>query len=115
MKDYILVFKTLFRNQNAGRISSTGKRKLSQNVLTLLCMLPLAVLICIVLGFIATIIPDAESLALIVNAVVSCVQMFALFVTMFTVMNTLYNSPDTPFLNTLPVSHTSVFFAKFTI
>ncbi len=115
MKDYILVFKTLFRNQNAGRISSTAQRKLSQNVLTLLCMLPLAVLICIVLGFIATIIPDAESLALIVNAVVSCVQMFALFVTMFTVMNTLYNSPDTPFLNTLPVSHTSVFFAKFTI
>ena len=41
--------------------------------------------------------------------------MFALFLTMFSVMNVLYDSPDTPFLNTLPVKHTAVFFAKFTV
>ena len=115
MKDFILVFNVLFKNQYSRKIASTGKRKLPQNVITLLCMIPLVILICLVIGFIATIIPDAESLSLVTNAVVSCVQLFALFISMFSVMNTLYNSPDTPFLNTLPVSHTAVFFAKFAV
>ncbi|MCM1455880.1 MAG: hypothetical protein NC037_05085, partial [Bacteroides sp.] len=115
MKDFILVFKVLFRNQNARRISASGKRKLPQNVVTLLCMLPLALLMCVVFGLLAVIVPDAKTLSLVSNVVVSAVQLFALFTSMFTVMNTLYHSSDTPFLNTLPISHISVFFAKFSI
>ncbi|MDE7372554.1 MAG: hypothetical protein K2N18_00665, partial [Clostridia bacterium] len=115
MKDFILVFKVLFKNQNARRIANDGRRKLPQQVKTLLCMLPLTLLICVVAGLMAVIIPTDEELSLVSNVIVSAVQLLTLFVSMFSIMNTLYNSPDTPFLNTLPVSHTSVFFAKFAV
>lgn len=115
MKDFILVFKVLFKNQNSRRISGNGKKKLPSGIVNTLAMLPLAVLMCVLLGFLAVIIPDIYMLANISVAVVSAVQVLALFVTMFSTMNVLYNSPDTPFLNTLPIKHTAVFFAKFAI
>lgn len=115
MKDYILLLKVLFRNQYAHRIGSSGKPKLSGAVKTLLFIIPLVLLFCIIGGFVASIIPDIQTLSAVSNAVVSAVQLFALFLTMFSVMNVLYDSPDTPFLNTLPVKHTAVFFAKFTV
>lgn len=115
MRDFLLVFKVLVKNQYSYRISNNGKRKLPQGVTTLLCMIPLVVLICVVAGFVAVIIPDSATLSMVSNIIVSAVQLLALFMTMFSAMNTLYNSPDTPFLNTLPVRHTAVFFAKFAV
>ncbi len=115
MRDFRLIFGVLFRNQFARRTTGSGKRKLSQSITTLLCMLPIVLLLCVGCGFIAYIIPDVETLSSVSNAIMSSVQIFVLFISMFTVMNTLYNSPDTPFLNTLPVKPTSVFFAKFAL
>ena len=115
MKDYILLLKILFKNQYAHRIGSSGKPKLSGAVKTVLFIIPLVLLFCLIGGFVASVIPDIQTLSAVSNAVVSAVQLFALFLTMFNVMNVLYDSPDTPFLNTLPVKHTSVFFAKFTV
>lgn len=115
MKDYILLLKILFKNQYAHRIGSSGKPKLSGAVKTVLFIIPLVLLFCLIGGFVASVIPDIQTLSAVSNAVVSAVQLFALFLTMFNVMNILYDSPDTPFLNTLPVKHTSVFFAKFTV
>ncbi len=113
MRDFAIVFKVLLKNQYSFRVANNGKRKLPQGVTTLLCMIPLAVLICVVAGFFAVIIPDVQTLSMVSNVILSAVQLFALFISMFGVMNALYNSPDTPFLNTLPVRHVSVFFAKF--
>ncbi len=113
MRDFAIVFKILFKNEYSFRVANNGKRKLPQGVTTLLCMIPVAVLICIVAGFLASIIPDVSTLSMVSNVIMSAVQLFALLVSMFGVMNSLYNSPDTPFLNTLPVRHTAVFFAKF--
>ncbi len=115
MKDYILLLKILFKNQYAHRIGSSGKPKLSGAVKTVLFIIPLVLLFCLIGGFVASVIPDIQTLSAVSNAVVSAVQLFALFLTMFNVMNILYDSPDTPFLNTLPVKHTAVFFAKFTV
>lgn len=113
MKDFVLVFKVLFKNQNARLIGNNGKRRLPQNVVTILSMLPFAALMCFISGFLATIIPDITTLSLLSNALVSAMQLFVLFISMLSVMNTLYDSPDTPFLNTLPIKSTAVFFAKF--
>lgn len=115
MRDFLIIFKVLLKNQYSYRIANNGKRKLPQGITTLLCMIPFAILICIIAGVVAVIIPDRQTLSNVSNIIVSAVQLLALFVTMFGVMNILYNSPDTPFLNTLPVRHTAVFFAKFTI
>ncbi len=115
MKDFLLVFNVLFKNQYSRRIGSNGKRKLPATVTTLLGMIPLAVLACIIGGAFAVIIPDVAALSAVSNVMVSAVQMFVLFISLFNVMNALYNSPDTPFLNTLPVRPTAVFFAKFAL
>lgn len=115
MKDFLLVFKVLYKNQNARRVGLDGKKRLPSWLTTILGTIPLAILPCILLGFIATIIFDEVTLALVSIATVSAGQLFALFLSMFSTMNVLFKSPDVPFLNTLPVSPVSVFFAKFAI
>lgn len=115
MRDFLIVFKVLFKNQYSRRIGSGGKPKLPAAVTSVLGMIPLAVLACIIGGMFAAIIPDVGTLSAVSNLIVSAVQLFVLFLSLFNVMNILYNSPDTPFLNTLPVRPTAVFFAKFAL
>lgn len=113
MKDFVLIFKVLYKNQHAKK---QDKGRLSKsNIAALFGFLPMVLLFCIGGGFLATVIPDVKTLSEVSNALVSVAQIFVLFVSMFSVMQTLYNSPDTPFLNTLPVRASSVFFAKFAL
>lgn len=113
MKDFLLVFKTLYRNRYAvQREVNTGKRKLSQSTVMLISLLPLVALLCVMLGFAAAQLTSRYSLMTLFNAILSAVQLFVLFMMLPTVLGTLYASEDAPFLASLPVSPTSVFFAK---
>ena len=115
MRDFALIFKVLMKNQYSRRVGSGGKLKLASSVITVLCAIPLVLLFCIVAGFVAYIVPDSATLSLISTLILTVVQILAIFISAFSVMNVLYSAPDVPFLNTLPVKQTSVFFAKFTV
>lgn len=47
--------------------------------------------------------------SLLVTALVAVTQILVLFLSMFSIVSTLYESKDTPFLNTLPLKPSSVF------
>lgn len=115
MRDFALVFKALFKNQNTVRIDMKGKKRLPQWIVMSLSMLPLVLMFSIMLVFIALSLKDTTALADLINTIMTATQVFILFTMLAGVINTLYNSPDTPFLSSLPLKPMSVFFAKFSI
>lgn len=115
MRDFALVFKALFKNQNTVRIDMRGKKRLPQWIVMSLSMLPLVLMFSILLVFIALSLKNTTELADLMNTIMTATQVFILFTMLAGVISTLYNSPDTPFLSSLPLKPTSVFFAKFSI
>lgn len=116
MKEFGLLFKTLYRNNKlaAGvEIKKNGRKKLPQSVVMFLGMLPLVLLICALMGFFASGLKSVEEIALLLTSIVSGIQLMLLFLMLVSIINTLYNSPDNAFLSALPLKPTSVFFAKF--
>lgn len=112
MKDFILVFKTIFRNHNARTTDSNGKKRLSSGLTLILSSAPLLVFICAAVVFITMSVTDIKLLAALMTVVVLGAQFCTLFVSLFSIVNTLYSSPDIPILNSLPLRPVSVFAAK---
>ena len=113
MKDFLLVFRVLYRNRYAvEKESNSGKRRLTKPTVMLLSLLPMVAVICVMLGFAASELTTRYSAMTLLNAILSAVQLFILFMTLPTVMSTLYASEDAAFLASLPLRTTSVFFAK---
>ena len=53
MRDFLIVFKTLYRNASARSEGADGKKKLSSGVKALLSLLPLILMIAATVGFMA--------------------------------------------------------------
>lgn len=113
MRDFLIVFKTLFRNANSRTEDAEGKKKIPSGLKVLLSFLPLVALICIMVAFLAVNLKSVGEFSLLVVAIVAATQLLVMFLSMFSIVTTLYGAKDTPFLNTLPLRPTSVFFAKF--
>jgi len=113
MKNFLLLFKTLYKNQNVRQVSLNGKKKLSSSVKNFLLTLPFSLLFCIIFGAMTAVIPDVRTLALALTLILSIVQLFVLFLSMFRTLSLLYGTSDIPFLNTLPIKPVSVFAARF--
>lgn len=113
MRDFFIVFKTLFRNSNSRTEDAEGKKKIPSGLKVLLSFLPLVALICIMVAFLAVGLKNVGEFSLLVVAIVAATQLLVMFLSMFSIVTTLYGAKDTPFLNTLPLRPTSVFFAKF--
>lgn len=113
MKDFILTFKMLFKNANARAQGVDGKKKLAPNIKFLLSILPLIALVAAMVGVFAVSLKSASEFSYLVTSIVGGAQMIVLFLCVFSIVSTLYESQDTPFLSSLPLRPTSVFFAKF--
>lgn len=112
MKDFILVFKTIFRNHNSRKIDSRGKKRLSSGLTLVLSSSPLLIFICAAAVFLTMGITDIKLLAALMTIVVFAAQLCTLFVSLFSVVNTMYSSPDISILNSLPLKPVPVFAAK---
>lgn len=113
MRDFLIVFKTLFRNANSRVVDAEGKKKIPSGLKAVISFLPLVALICIMVAFLAVNLKSVGEFSLLVVAIVAATQLLVMFLSMFSIVTTLYGAKDTPFLNTLPLRPTSVFFAKF--
>lgn len=113
MRDFLVVFKTLFRNANSRVVDVDGKKKIPSGLKAVISFLPLVALICVMVAFLAVNLKSVGEFSLLVVAIVAATQLLVMFLSMFSIVTTLYGAKDTPFLNTLPLRPTSVFFAKF--
>lgn len=113
MRDFLIVFKTLFRNANSRVVDAEGKKKIPSGLKAVISFLPLVALICVMVAFLAVNLKSVGEFSLLVVAIVAATQLLVMFLSMFSIVTTLYGAKDTPFLNTLPLRPTSVFFAKF--
>ncbi len=113
MRDFLIVFKTLFRDANSRTVDAEGKKKIPSGLKALISFLPLVALICVMVAFLAVGLKNVVEFSLLVVAIVAATQLLVMFLSMFSIVTTLYGAKDTPFLNTLPLRPTSVFFAKF--
>lgn len=113
MRDFLIVFKTLFRDANSRTVDAEGKKKIPSGLKALISFLPLVALICVMVAFLAVGLQNVGEFSLLVVAIVAATQLLVMFLSMFSIVTTLYGAKDTPFLNTLPLRPTSVFFAKF--
>ena len=113
MKDFVLIFRVLYRNSYAvEKESNTGKRKLTRSTVMMLSLLPMVAVICVMLGFVAAELTTRYSAMTLINAILSAAQLFILFMSLPAMMSTLYAAEDAAFLSALPVRPTAVFFAK---
>ena len=113
MKDFAIVFRVLYKNRHSvEKESNTGKRKLTKNTVMILSMLPMVAVICVILGLIAAQLTTRYSAMTLLNAILSAVQLFVVFMTLPTMLGTLYASEDAAFLSALPLRPTAVFSAK---
>lgn len=115
MNDYILLFKTLYKNQSALGKDPNKKRKLPQSAVMVLSMAPIVVMISVGLVFFGMYMKSTAELSAVVTALMSATQVFMIFTGLASVINTLYNSEDGAFLSSLPVKPASVFLAKFSL
>ena len=116
MKDFLLIFRVLYKNRYAvSKESNGGKRKLTSQTVMTLSLLPMVAVICVMLGFVSAELTTRYSAMTLLNAILSAVQLFILFMTLPTVLGTLYSAEDAAFLSALPLRPVSVFFAKLLI
>lgn len=113
MRDFVLVFKTLYKNANSSSKDEDGKKKLSTGIKFVISISPLIILVSAMIAFLSVGLKNIGEFSLLVTALVAVTQILVLFLSMFSIVSTLYESKDTPFLNTLPLKPSSVFFAKF--
>ena len=113
MRDFVLVFKTLYKNANSSSKDEDGKKRLSTGIKFVISISPLIILVSAMIAFLSVGLNNIGEFSLLVTALVAVTQILVLFLSMFSIVSTLYESKDTPFLNTLPLKPLSVFFAKF--
>lgn len=114
MKDFYLVFKTLYRNSKPrSDESADGKKKMSQGVKLALSILPMLIMVCALMAFLSVGLKGIDELSLVLVAIMGATQMIVLFLSLYSVVTTLYEGKDTPLLSSLPISPKAVFFAKF--
>ena len=115
MNKSLLLFKTLYRNSNAPNVAENGKKKASKAIVALLSVLPLIIMVAALMAVLAAFLKNIADLSVLVTAVAFGTQLAVLFLSMTSMFSTLYDAKDTPFLQTLPIRPTGVFFAKFAI
>lgn len=114
MRDFYLVFKTLYRNATPkNEEEQSGKKKLSNSLKLVLSISPLIIMVCAMMAFLCINLKSLEELSLVLIAMVGAVQMVVLFLSLYSIITTLYEAKDMPFLSSLPLSPKSIFFAKF--
>ena len=116
MNKSLLLFKTLYRNATAPtNAEKDGKKRISKSLAAILSMSPLVIMIAIMMAFLALSLKSIADLSALLTSVLFATQMLVLFLSMASMFSTLYDAKDTPFLQTLPIKSTSVFFAKFAL
>lgn len=115
MRDFVLVFKTLYKAQNAKIVGDDGKKKLSTKVILAIICAPILLAIIALVVYMAIGLKDMKSLSVLQNTLITAIQMMCLFLMLPSILSSLYSSNDIPLLNSLPLRPTSVFFAKFTL
>lgn len=116
MKDFLLVFKTLYRNANVRKVDASGKRKISQKIVLFLVCVPLILIFCVMLGMLVySNIKNIVELSYLVTAIVGMGQLAALLFGLYGVITTLYSGNDRALLNSLPLRASAVFMAKFAL
>ncbi len=115
MRDFALVFKTLYRAQNAKLVGDDGRKKLSSTAILAIICIPFLIAIIALVVYMSIGLRDLKSLSVFQNTLITAMQMMLLFLMLPSILSTLYSSKDTPLLNSLPLRPTSVFFAKFTL
>ncbi len=115
MNKSVLLFKTLYRNATAPTEAEKGKKRISRSVGAILSISPLVIMIAVMMAFLASSLKSIADLSALLTSVLFATQMLVLFLSMASMFSTLYDAKDTPFLQTLPIKPTGVFFAKFAL
>lgn len=115
MNKSILLFKTLYRNATAPSQAENGKKRISRSVGAILSISPLVIMIAVMMAFLASSLKSIADLSALLTSVLFATQMLVLFLSMASMFSTLYDAKDTPFLQSLPIKPTGVFFAKFAL
>ena len=115
MSKSALLFKTLYRNATAPSQAEKGKKRISRSVGAILSISPLVIMIAVLMAFLASSLKSISDLSALLTSVLSATQMMVLFLSMASMFSTLYDAKDTPFLQSLPIKPTGVFFAKFAL
>ncbi len=110
-----LLFKTLYRNATAPSQAEKGKKRISRSVGAILSISPLVIMIAVLMAFLASSLKSIADLSALLTSVLFATQMMVLFLSMASMFSTLYDAKDTPFLQSLPIKPTGVFFAKFAL
>ena len=115
MNKSALLFKTLYRNATAPSQAEKGKKRISRSVGAILSISPLVIMIAVLMAFLASSLKSIADLSALLTSVLFATQMMVLFLSMASMFSTLYDAKDTPFLQSLPITPTGVFFAKFAL
>lgn len=115
MNKSVLLFKTLYRNATAPSQAEKGKKRISRSVGAILSISPLVIMIAVMMAFLASSLKSIADLSVLLTSVLFATQMIVLFLSMASMFSTLYDAKDTPFLQSLPIKPTGVFFAKFAL
>lgn len=115
MNKSVLLFKTLYRNATAPSQAEKGKKRISRSVGAILSISPLVIMIAVMMAFLASSLKSIADLSALLTSVLFATQMIVLFLSMASMFSTLYDAKDTPFLQSLPIKPTGVFFAKFAL
>lgn len=115
MNKSVLLFKTLYRNATAPSQAEKGKKRISRSVGAIFSISPLVIMIAVMMAFLASSLKSIADLSALLTSVLFATQMIVLFLSMASMFSTLYDAKDTPFLQSLPIKPTGVFFAKFAL
>ena len=115
MNKSALLFKTLYRNATAPSQAEKGKKRISRSVGAILSISPLVIMIAVLMAFLASSLKSIADLSALLTSVLFATQIMVLFLSMASMFSTLYDAKDTPFLQSLPIKPTGVFFAKFAL
>ena len=115
MNKSALLFKTLYRNATAPSKAEKCKKRISRSVGAILSISPLVIMIAVLMAFLASSLKSIADLSALLTSVLFATQMMVLFLSMASMFSTLYDAKDTPFLQSLPIKPTGVFFAKFAL
>lgn len=114
MRDFALLFKVLIKNADTRSVTASGRARLPKSVTLLLTLLPVSALFSVMMSYaVATGVTDVGALATSIAGMYTTAQLFGLFFSLTGALTVLYSASDIPFLSTLPIKPTSIFFAKF--
>ena len=116
MTKSLLLFKTLYRDATADQRREKGQKRARDGSYGIaVALVPIAIFVAVLAGYVASTVKDDLSLAYLVCLAVVGVQICALFLSLGTVFSTLYGTKDMPLLQSLPLKPVDVFFAKFSL